>query len=123
MPVFDYEALDRAEKKIRGTIEAETQEVIIEKLRGMGYFPIRVELSNRKIKGRIRAGVEIPLPVVIPAGEQRFINFSLPLPEDYNPGTSATEWRIAARLIARDTSLVPVGLDLQGDNRTSTESL
>lgn len=108
MPVFDYEALDRAGKKIRGTIEAETQEVIIEKLRGMGYFPIRAGLSNRKIKGRFRAGAEIPLPVVIPAGEQRFISFSLSLPEDYNPGTSATEWQIAARLIARDTSLVPV---------------
>lgn len=73
----------------------------------------RGHLETRQWSSRIREGMEAPLPVVIPAGEQRFVSFSLPLPEDYTPGTSATEWRIAARLIARDASLVPVGLDIQ----------
>ncbi len=42
MPDFAYEALDRGGKQVRGVIEATSEEIILEKLRGMGYYPLKV---------------------------------------------------------------------------------
>jgi type IV pilus assembly protein PilC len=42
MPQYLYEALDKGGKQVKGTIEATNEEVIIEKLRDMGYYPLRV---------------------------------------------------------------------------------
>jgi type IV pilus assembly protein PilC len=42
MPSFAYEALDKGGKQVKGVIEAANEEVIIEKLRGMGYYPTKV---------------------------------------------------------------------------------
>ncbi len=42
MPEFAYEALDKGGKQVRGIIEAANEEVIVEKLRGMGYYPLKV---------------------------------------------------------------------------------
>ena len=42
MPEYAYEALDKGGKQVRGTIEAANEEVIVEKLRGMGYYPLKV---------------------------------------------------------------------------------
>ncbi|CAN5455712.1 type II secretion system F family protein [soil metagenome] len=42
MGEFAYEALDKGGKQVRGTIEAANEEVIVEKLRGMGYYPLKV---------------------------------------------------------------------------------
>ena len=42
MPEFYYEALERGGKQVKGTIEAANEDVIIEKLRGMGYYPLKV---------------------------------------------------------------------------------
>lgn len=42
MPEFLYEALDRGGKNVKGIIEAANEEVIVEKLRGMGYYPLKV---------------------------------------------------------------------------------
>ena len=47
MPEFEYEALDKGGKQVRGVIEAANEEVIVEKLRGMGYYPLKV-LQHRK---------------------------------------------------------------------------
>ncbi|MBI1292581.1 type II secretion system F family protein [bacterium] len=47
MPEFVYEALDKGGKQVRGVIEAANEEVIVEKLRGMGYYPLKV-LQNKK---------------------------------------------------------------------------
>lgn len=47
MPEFLYEALDRGGKNVKGIIEAANEEVIVEKLRGMGYYPLKV-VSHKK---------------------------------------------------------------------------
>lgn len=48
MAQFLYEALDKSGKQIKGIIEAANEEVIIEKLRGMGYYPLRVATHKSK---------------------------------------------------------------------------
>ncbi len=47
MPEFTYEALDRGGKQVRGVIEAGNEEIIIEKLRGMGYYPLKVSAHKK----------------------------------------------------------------------------
>jgi len=42
MPSFAYEALDKGGKQVKGVIDAQSEEVIIEKLRGMGFYPTKV---------------------------------------------------------------------------------
>ena len=42
MPSFLYEALDKGGKQVKGIIDASSEEVIIEKLRGMGFYPTKV---------------------------------------------------------------------------------
>lgn len=48
MPEYTYEALDKGGKQVKGTIEASSEEVIIEKLRNMGYYPLNVVISKKK---------------------------------------------------------------------------
>ena len=48
MPEYLYEALDKGGKQVRGIIEAPTEDSIIEKLRGMGYYPLRVNVHRKK---------------------------------------------------------------------------
>ena len=48
MPSYAYEALDKGGKQVRGVIEAANEDVIIEKLRGMGYYPLRVNIHRSK---------------------------------------------------------------------------
>jgi len=49
MPEFMYEALDKGGKQVKGIIEASSDEVIIEKLHGMGYYPLRVVPHKKKM--------------------------------------------------------------------------
>lgn len=49
MPEFLYEALDKGGKQVKGVIEASSDEVIIEKLHGMGYYPLRVVPHKKKM--------------------------------------------------------------------------
>jgi type IV pilus assembly protein PilC len=48
MPEYAYEALDRSGKQVKGTIDAANEEIIIEKLRDMGFYPLRVTASKTK---------------------------------------------------------------------------
>ncbi len=48
MPEYSYEALDRGGKQIKGTISAANEDVIVEKLHQMGYFPLKVEAHRVK---------------------------------------------------------------------------
>lgn len=48
MPEFAYEALDKTGKQVKGSIEASSEEIIIEKLRDMGYYPLKVEPKKSK---------------------------------------------------------------------------
>jgi type IV pilus assembly protein PilC len=48
MPEYTYEALDKSGKQVKGIIEASSEEVIIEKLRNMGYYPLSVTINKRK---------------------------------------------------------------------------
>lgn len=48
MPEYTYEALDKGGKQVKGVIEASSEEVIIEKLRNMGYYPLNVVLNKSK---------------------------------------------------------------------------
>lgn len=47
MPEFAYEALDKGGKQVRGVIEAANEEIIVERLRGMGLYPLKV-LQHKK---------------------------------------------------------------------------
>jgi type IV pilus assembly protein PilC len=47
MPEFYYEALDRGGKQVKGTIDAANEDVILEKLRGMGMYPVKVVLNKK----------------------------------------------------------------------------
>lgn len=48
MPEYSYEALDKGGKQVKGTIDAANEDVIIEKLRDMGYYPLRVTPNKKK---------------------------------------------------------------------------
>ena len=48
MPQFFYEALDKGGKQVKGIIDASSEDVIIEKLHGMGYYPLKVVPHKRK---------------------------------------------------------------------------
>ena len=50
MPTYVYEALNSAGKPQKGTIEAESSEEAIQRIKGQGYFPTSVR--EQKIKGR-----------------------------------------------------------------------
>ena len=58
MAAFTYRAMDRSGKEIRGQIEATTEEVVIDRLRGMGYFPTEV----KKTRGGAAAAALEDLP-------------------------------------------------------------
>lgn len=60
MAKFNYEALDKAGKTVRGAIEADSEDIIIERLRGMGYFPTKVTRVKIKV-GQLDLG---SLPVL-----------------------------------------------------------
>lgn len=49
MPTFYYEALDKGGKTVRGDFDASNEEALIDRLRGMGYYPTRV--VRKKAKG------------------------------------------------------------------------
>ncbi|MCD6386475.1 type II secretion system F family protein [Candidatus Sumerlaeota bacterium] len=48
MPEYMYEALDKGGKHFKGVISAPNEDVIIEKLRGMGYYPLKVQAQKKK---------------------------------------------------------------------------
>jgi len=49
MSEFMYEALDKGGKQIKGIIEASSEQIIVEKLEGLGYFPLKVIRHKKKI--------------------------------------------------------------------------
>jgi type IV pilus assembly protein PilC len=49
MALFEYKALDKTGKEIKGSGEAESEEAIVERLRGMGYFPTEVSEVRQKV--------------------------------------------------------------------------
>jgi type IV pilus assembly protein PilC len=51
MAEFAYEALDKSGKQVKGIIEASNEEVIVEKLRDMGYYPLKVTPNKIKSSG------------------------------------------------------------------------
>ena len=55
MATFVYEALDKGGKPLRGTIDAETEDVVLERLKGMGYYPTRITRS-KGVSGKIDLG-------------------------------------------------------------------
>lgn len=53
MPTFSYRAMDRAGKEIRGKIDASGEEIVVERLRTMGYFPTEV-VRDKTSAGNIK---------------------------------------------------------------------
>lgn len=49
MALFNYEALDKGGKLVKGSIEAASDEAIAEKLRDMGFYPLKVIQSKAKM--------------------------------------------------------------------------
>ncbi len=52
VPEYSYEALDKGGKQVKGVIDAANEDVIIEKLRDMGYYPLRVTPNKRGKAGQ-----------------------------------------------------------------------
>lgn len=51
MAEFTYEALDKSGKQVKGIIEAATEDQIVERLRGMGYYPLKVRPHKKSAAG------------------------------------------------------------------------
>jgi len=45
LPLYEYQAKDRAGKTVTGTLDAVDQKVVVRELRAQGYFPMRVRLK------------------------------------------------------------------------------
>lgn len=50
MANYYFEALDKGGKQINGTLDAANEDVILEKLRGMGYYPVKVVINKQSAK-------------------------------------------------------------------------
>lgn len=48
MAEFSYKALDKGGREVKGVIEASSEDVIIERLRNMGYYPLEVSIEKSK---------------------------------------------------------------------------
>lgn len=46
MPLYAYEALDNGGKMVKGSIEAANEDVIADRLRDMGYYPLKIVESK-----------------------------------------------------------------------------
>jgi len=46
MDTFKYEALDKNGKKVRGVMDAPCQEIVVKRLREMGYSPLKVTMAR-----------------------------------------------------------------------------
>src|SRR3954447_26620670 len=51
---YQYSVRDRAGKLINGTLEGESQAVVVQKLRGMGYAPVSISETNSGLKTEIK---------------------------------------------------------------------
>jgi len=52
MPTFNYRALDKGGKEIRGRIDANSEATVIERLRSMGYYPTDVSKAKGQTVGQ-----------------------------------------------------------------------
>ncbi len=59
MPQYAYEALDKGGKKVKGVIEANNEEVIVERLRGMGFYP--TDVKRKKVSAAKMDIAALPL--------------------------------------------------------------
>jgi type IV pilus assembly protein PilC len=48
MAEYSYKALDKGGREVKGVIEASSEDVIIERLRNMGYYPLEVSIEKAK---------------------------------------------------------------------------
>lgn len=48
MAEYSYKALDKGGREVKGVIEASSEDVIIERLRNMGYYPLEVTIEKAK---------------------------------------------------------------------------
>ncbi|MCX7048285.1 MAG: type II secretion system F family protein [Candidatus Sumerlaeota bacterium] len=48
MPQYDYLALDRGGKQVKGTVDHPNEDTVVEKLRSMGFYPVEVAPKARK---------------------------------------------------------------------------
>lgn len=93
MPAYSYRAMDRAGKEIKGQIEASTEEVVIDRLRGMGFFPTEVkrakdsvgEISLEEMPGikqfmKILTRGKVPLKAIMPFTRQLAVLVGAGLP-------------------------------------------
>ena len=55
MAKFTYEALDKGGKPVKGSIEADTEDMIVERLRGMGFYPTKITKTKGAV-GKVDVG-------------------------------------------------------------------
>ena len=60
MSVYEYKALDRKGKNIKGMIDADSESIARTKLRSMGKFPVELHVSSA-------GSAKVKLPGVLPA--------------------------------------------------------
>ena len=52
---FEYSVRDRGGKLITGTLEAESQAHVAQKLKSMGYAPVRIDKHSSGMKTEIKS--------------------------------------------------------------------
>jgi len=76
MPKYAYEALDKGGKKVKGEIEANSEEVIVERLRGMGFYPTNVKRKKMSTGRMDLATLPILRNVLQRVNSKRLTTFS-----------------------------------------------
>lgn len=68
MPVFDYIAIDKHGKEVRGKLEVESHQIALAKVRELGYYPTSVFEEKAKVKKPVegKAVEEVKAPIKLP---------------------------------------------------------
>ena len=81
MPFFQYSAKDKSAKSVRGTIEAASEEEVIQLLHKQGFVVISVEISMKKTSAKRKAGGRVKMDELVVFSRQlaTLIDSGIPL--------------------------------------------
>ena len=110
---FTYRVRDRAGKIVSGTLEAETQSAVANKLKSMGYAPISIEESNAGMKKEIRLfgdkKVKLKDLAIFSRQFATMINSGLSLLRALNILTEQTENKTLAKILGEVRNDIETG--------------
>ncbi len=114
---YAYSVRDKAGKLVSGTLEAESQAAVANRLKGMGYSPISINESNAGLKKEIslpKLGSKVKLKDLAVFSRQfaTMINSGLSLLRALSILTEQTENKVLAEVIAEVRNEVETGQSL-----------